>query len=510
MLNLLLATLAAAAQPSCTTLDEAVAEVLVAGGCRTLQLERLRWAHRMNPCLEQVLADHGLGVSAAVLPPPPTAPDGGKASRSGYSPLRDFSHETPNFVVRWGDPELPEADVVLLGELLEEAWSVQISTHDWALPLGASQYKINAYVDGTNAGPPDTSDHVAAYYSLDPLGQPMIVVGRDQLSRSSLAGTLQHEFHHAVQGGYATLEYTDTAAWWFEASATWMESIADPEDDEHMRSLGAFARHPHLPLGFYVDIAEGLPLESYAYGAFVFPRYLELIGGQGLVRSVWEEARSAGNPLRTLDGLLEEDGIATTEWFGEFVLRNATWDYPERRRYQSAVRDYDEADGTWPSGAVAVPTTEPVSPVEALPATFGVNYWEVVQPPPTFQVEFQGAGGPAEWVVGVVGLFGKEQQRVLVSTGGDGSAVVPVEGMDTADEVWVVIAAVDGYVDDGAEFDYSFTTGPLVLEEEVLEEPPQACGCSTGRGVEGWLALLGAFAVRRRLGGREQTGARRR
>ena len=49
--------------------------------------------------------------------------------------------------------------------------------------------------------------------------------------------TAAHEFYHAIQFGY----YADfDAAWWQEATATWMEEVAHPEVDDYLQYLHYF------------------------------------------------------------------------------------------------------------------------------------------------------------------------------------------------------------------------------------------------------------------------------
>ncbi|MFT4624130.1 MAG: hypothetical protein ACI8PZ_002789 [Myxococcota bacterium] len=478
---------------TCTDLSRALGDALSADrpSCGTHRLERLRWKHRGDPCLPTALEAVGLGArSAGPRPPPPEAPPGSKEARNAYLPLREFSQETENFAIRWGDPDLELERVDTLAARLEEAWALQTDDLGWPLPVGTERYKLNVYVDETNAGPPDTGTYVAGYYNTDPQGQPMLVIGRNQLLLPTLSDTVQHEFHHAVQGAFGTFEYADEAAWWFEADATWMEHVADSANTEHAESLGAFARHPELTLGFYDRIDEGVPLESYAYGAFIFPRFLELaVGDVDVVREVWERSRPGANPLKIVDSVMADRGQVPSEWFGEFVVRNATWDYPEQRTYRQAVRDWEDPSGSWPSGAVGVPSAGRMSPSEALPSTFGANYWEVVEPPAAFQVNFSGGGGPGEWVVAVAGDFSGEQRRTIATTTGAGTATVVAKGFDAADEVWLVVAAVDGFVDDGAVFDYSFTTGPVDSDASADAEEPGGCGCDAVRPTRWWSAL---------------------
>ena len=92
-----------------------------------------------------------------------------------------------------------------------------------------------------------------------------------------------HEFFHAIQ-----LAYYDgrDAAWWREATATWMEDFVYDEINDYYQYLNSFLNSPNDPLNRRTD-----PSDLHPYGASLFCHYLSEReeGGEDSIRRTWEE-----------------------------------------------------------------------------------------------------------------------------------------------------------------------------------------------------------------------------
>lgn len=103
----------------------------------------------------------------------------------------------------------------------------------------------------------------------------------------ALRVTVAHELFHVVQFGY--YQGSD-GRWWQEASATWMEDVCYPAQDDYLQYVCSFVLSPGRALD------SGFPgADFHAYGAAVFAHFLDQRYGRDLIRGVWEEHSSRRN-----------------------------------------------------------------------------------------------------------------------------------------------------------------------------------------------------------------------
>ncbi|RHW26796.1 hypothetical protein D0Z08_11355 [Nocardioides immobilis] len=102
----------------------------------------------------------------------------------------------------------------------------------------------------------------------------------------SLRVTAAHEFFHAIQFGYDFRE----DPWLLESTATWIEeAFADRVDDNRRYLRFGTVRRPGIALDDFAN-------DRYAhYGNWAWWEYLTDQYGDGLVRSVWNQADTVGD-----------------------------------------------------------------------------------------------------------------------------------------------------------------------------------------------------------------------
>ncbi len=181
--------------------------------------------------------------------------------------------------------------------------------------------------------------------------------GPQLYGKRALQGTAAHEFFHAVQAAYDW--YEDT--WVFESTANWIE-------DEVYPDINAFDSLSISPVG---EDHHDLPLDgwrnddslqnSFAYGTWIFWRYLSEHYGRAIVRDVWNRSRGAKYAIKAVEGALAARGTTFGTIFPAFGVANFT---PETTYAEGALYLMFEDVGPAPvvhSLTAAAPTvTQPV------------------------------------------------------------------------------------------------------------------------------------------------------
>lgn len=261
--------------------------------------------------------------------------------------------------------------------ILEHAWDVQVDTLGFTAPLddeghcGADgRYDVffwrgvdGAYVDSVAENPATSYDDYSTYMAIDPTGE----YGAELLDT-----TLTHEFNHAVQA---------SDDWWesaliFEMSATFVESLVYPEQDDYFYVLEDFQRHPEWSL-FYDDNYR----TWYMYGAamylhFLYQRYFP--DDPAFIARIWHDSRSEPtgqrpdyiDSIRSL--LLTERGVE----FDDAVVEFMQW------RWFVAEQDDGAhfSQGTdWPATVafLEVDASEPSLQIDISAMLYGAGYVRV-------------------------------------------------------------------------------------------------------------------------------------
>lgn len=322
----------------------------------------------------------------------------------------------------------------------------------------------------------------------------MLVLSTLALSDPDTAeATAAHEFFHGVQAAAATYSFGEVDFWYWEATATWITSQVFPDNQVWPSLLFGQAFAPEQSINGYF-YGQGDLLEYHPYGAFVFVTWLEEALGTDGVRATWLEAPVGGDPIAQIEAqLLEADGLPLADAFFAFAARNAVWDYDAGELFAASI----EASGGWehpwsrrPAGTVKIGENAPTG--EGI-HTLGAHYWQLER---NGTLTFSADAGPSwrAWVAG-----SKDGTPVYLELRADQPRAV--DGVDTWDEAWVVVAAVDGTEDDGVVGAYTLTlteagdTGDSGMDSDTGAAAD--CGCQGGPAPL-WLAWLTPLAWLRR------------
>ncbi|MES2637867.1 MAG: DUF6055 domain-containing protein [Myxococcota bacterium] len=466
---------------------------------------------------------------APFLPAPPPGPDDEKDDRDAEEDDYPNQLESENFTIKWGrSGDVDEDAVEALLVSFEEAWAAEVDRMGHPAPAGTSEYLFNVYIGDTGNGAPDGYG-TSGYFNRDRDGYPMIVVSAATLADEDWArGTATHEFYHAIQDGTGRYEYSGESAWYWEATAMWVEGEVLPDQDDYVAFLFGYGLLPQLPVYFFDYPDTGALQEYHQYGAMIFPRYVsEIAADWELVRDSWTADVDADTPQDALAVLLADRGVDFADAFGDFAARNATWDYADGELYTQWVEwyaDYYPSDDHRVVAEVERTGTDGVvaAPEDTLPGRYAYNVVTLPRPgDEDLVVRFESAesgtkGSAAAWRVTVV----REQEAggvtympILLE---NGAGEVRLE--DVGDEqIHLVAAAVapTARTDETFTWSYGFTLAadpddeptdtdidtdaPAALPDEV---EVGACGCASGGdggNAAGLLLLAGlALAGRRR------------
>ena len=204
------------------------------------------------------------------------------AEKQARTPLGGLpqSLKTTNFLIQWGVFDgFSSTDIEHLANALESSWAIQIDAKQYPVPRGANTYLVNVYIGNTHESAPKIYSNARAYVDTDDEGYARIVVSPSLLrDDAALKTTAAHEFFHTIQW-HANADYVyapgSPANWYWEATAVWMEQEVYPEATEHHRHLPNFLFFPELPLSYFPTELTGTLSDSHAYGAFLFPLYLQ-------------------------------------------------------------------------------------------------------------------------------------------------------------------------------------------------------------------------------------------
>ena len=478
------------------------------------------------PGLDEARPPCGTPAMLRVLGPAPrmhVAPPGDfdeKDARDAYGTFPN-EEEGDNFIVKWGDSGRVDEDAVeALLAAFENAWAVEIGEMGMPVPSGTESTLFNVYIGDTGDGTPDGYG-TSGYYTRDEDNYPMIVVSRATLDDAAWAsGTATHELFHALQDATGRYSYEGDSAWYWEATAMWIEGEVLPEEDDYVAFLFGYGLLPHLPVSFFDYPDTGALQEYHQYGAMIFPRYVsEIAADWELVRDSWTEPLDADSPQDALAILLEERGVDFADAFGDFAARNATWDYADGELYREWMEwyaDYYRSDDHRVVAEVDYVGTDGVvaAPEDTLPGRYGYNVVTLPRPVDAgLTVRFEGApegskGSAADWRVTLVREpeAGGPVYVPLTLKGGVGELALT----DVGDErLHLVVAAVPGAARNEEVFawSYAFTPSDVAAQPDpvdpIAESPEKveltACGCASGTGgVSGVFVLAALTTIARR------------
>lgn len=436
------------------------------------------------------------------FPPPP----GDLGLRDAYGVFEVQTSE--HFAVRWGPNNPPSAEQrQALLDAFEDTWDFQIGGMAHTAPYGTDAFHFNVYVGDTGGGTP-TTGRAAGYYSTDPDGWPVIVVGRSVLDNPDFARiTVAHEFYHAIQGATDRFNYDPggPSAWLWEATATAASHEVYPDNPSYASFLFGYAYHRHLGLDFFDYPNQGVTTEYYQYGAFIFPLHVaDRLGSWQVIRDVWEDPGSNADPIEVMRDRLAQEGVGFDELWMDHLARNATWDYPDKQIYKQILNEYRYLE----ESKYYDPFDLPVrgrdgwsdGPLNQQPARYGSNHLVIIRP---LEGEYS-----VDIEADEIGDRGTPRRMAVTAVleDADGVTYEPVDCEDSRcsvtyddiDDLRRLHLVVGTWSDERPDawrsetFPYrwrlSFEAPPI----DEVEPEPRGCNCSASGagGSAAWLALL--------------------
>lgn len=248
----------------------------------------------------------------------------------------------PDIIDRWAD-------------YFEDVWTKEIGMLGYLQPTGTQGYLYDVYIANTGDNIKGNDDDMTPTLDYKYVGLTVTYcdydICKDDVSTSysyigvnnnirdtdTMKITAAHEFFHAIQFSYPTIDYWfyPGKGWWLEATATWMEEMVYDEVNSYYSRVRTWLANPSLSLK---------NSGSHEYGDVIFIIFLTdvYLKDPDFVRYVWESGDSG------IDGI---DGILFSRYntnfesaFKDFVALNAvagrsgTWGgYEEGAQYGSAT-----------------------------------------------------------------------------------------------------------------------------------------------------------------------------
>ncbi len=438
--------------------------------------------------------------------------------------------ESDNFAMHWGDEGTVSES--FLESVLEEAevgWGVYIDELGFGQPVDGSSHKVNLYVGDSGDGAPEIGDTAAGYHINDDEDRSVIVLAPSTLKSTRRAGmTVVHELFHALQHGSGNHGSVFDTLWFWEATASWSESLVYPDEADTAETLYSYALLPHRTLPTFSRSSASPLIAARGYGAFIWAQHLsEFHGGPETIRLIWEEPADAGDPIVAAEALLTADGLDPAEVFADFALRNATWDYAEGARYRRAVSVYASYFEDYGSEVVetfgSAGTQGPFEPDgDLLPQHTGYSVVAFDSPPAgplevVLSGDLEGSrGSPARWLMSVAIGDGSASWEVVSDSTEDGVLSLSLDVPAGTDEGRVVVVPWSPGASDLEDFGYSLEILTSWVDEDDDDGAggggedtglDEGGGCGCGRqGMPGdWQSgavflLLGIGWARRRHG----------
>ncbi|MBI5930914.1 MAG: hypothetical protein HY862_16510 [Chloroflexi bacterium] len=302
----------------------------------------------------------GAGGNPGIEVEPPTNCDS-LAERPAMSGSEQ-TYETANFIIHYtfdGQDAITQSYLNEVISALEYVYDTEINQFGWPAPPpdcgegGDARFDIYLMEtikdDGVYGyaqpeavvGDNPSSANGEAYASYG-----FLVVDNDFSSDenplATMRATVAHEFHHIVQFGF---DINDSMNWYYEATASWMETQAYPIDE---------AASVYVPTRFeYTDICLGANSED---GLLIYADWLAIDSlaqdyGPEAVQRLWDYVANAEG-MAALYGLLEELGTTPQAFIERFAIRNLLLEYSQAPRFERQVylENAINAPGDWTFG----------------------------------------------------------------------------------------------------------------------------------------------------------------
>lgn len=200
-----------------------------------------------------------------------------------------------------------------------------------------------------------------------------------------MRATVAHELHHAIQFGY---DSADAHNWIYEATASWIETVAAGEDQDATGYVEYAFNYPELCFGTTSDPGRG----DLQYGEWTFIQALTDDYGSTAIQELW---RNLGNydGFEALTRTLEAFDTTIPQALAAYRIRNLARDYELAPLFNATVWLEETIDepGRWTYRGEGI-------------QELGANYFDVTLPDGLYYAGLMNDKGALElWAVGIAG-----------------------------------------------------------------------------------------------------------
>ena len=197
------------------------------------------------------------------------APDSGETC---WGQIGGSQLTSEHFAVEWETGTVAADSAQETLDHFEAAWAFEVEEQGWRAPVGSEDYLLLVELV---AG----SGTAYTYGSTCPDGREMAVF-RMYVSEPYPAGLAAHELHHAVQAAYGFAH----ERWFWEATATWVQWHAAPEDAAAVESL---VKRGYLSQPRFALTLSDRDNDDHAAHQYAMALFLETLP-EGMVQELWE------------------------------------------------------------------------------------------------------------------------------------------------------------------------------------------------------------------------------
>jgi hypothetical protein len=260
---------------------------------------------------------------------------------SGPIKIIDTTHFRIHYTLR-GSDKTTEDFASEIADTMEVVWSVEIDKMGWPAPpnddfLGGDS-RLDVYIsdmlDSDGSGPlgatelgfvfgdnPNTPTHeLTATSSTIFLENDFAEMADNDKNtpENLMRATAAHEFHHTIQAGMDGLEPFN---WYWEATATWMETAVFPKNQAAVYYVDQNYLYPEICFGTRED-----PYRLLMYGDWMFIQSLVDQHGSKVVQKLWSNI-TLYDGWAALDHTLAEYGDTIAQALARYHVQNLLRDY---------------------------------------------------------------------------------------------------------------------------------------------------------------------------------------
>jgi len=322
----------------------------------------------------------------------------------------ELTHDTAHFRLHYtkqGSDAVTEDYAQSVALSIEEIYNIEINRMNWPIPPsdgvmggnglydiylkdvigegnGALGYTVPELTIGDNPNSPQIETHAAtSYMAID--NNFTGANGANTTSISLMRTTFAHEFNHSIQFGY---DGEEPQSWYFEATASWMETAAVVKDEDATVYVGENFQYPE---GCFGTSGVG-NIPDMRYGDWLFIQYLEDNFGMVGVQKLWQNIANYDN-FAALEKTLAAYNLTLPDALAQYNLKNLIRDYALASHFDATV---------WMEKEITHPRRW--SPDGEGVQELGANYFGVTLSPGTYYAGLVNDGGILHlWGIGIRG-----------------------------------------------------------------------------------------------------------